>query len=254
MSHELVLLAIGAAVAGLVQGISGFAFSMVAMSIWVWGVEPRVAAVMAVFGGLSGQVFSAFTVRRAVDWPVLAPFLVGGLAGIPLGVWAVPHLDAAWFKVLLGACLVVCCPAMLLAEGLPRLHLGSARADRFGDAVAGACGGVMGGLGGFTGVVPTLWCTLKACDKDAQRAIIQNFNLAALAVTLAAYVASGAFTPDMWPRCVVVLPALIVPNLIGARIYRGLSPLAFRRLVLALLSAAGLAMLAAAVPALLARG
>jgi hypothetical protein len=37
----------GAAIAGLVQGISGFAFAMVAMSIWVWGVEPQLAAVMA---------------------------------------------------------------------------------------------------------------------------------------------------------------------------------------------------------------
>ena len=33
-------MAFGAAVAGLVQGISGFAFAMVAMAIWVWGVDP----------------------------------------------------------------------------------------------------------------------------------------------------------------------------------------------------------------------
>ena len=51
MPAELVLLAVGAAVAGFVQGLSGFAFGMVAMSIWVWGVEPRVAAVMTVMGG-----------------------------------------------------------------------------------------------------------------------------------------------------------------------------------------------------------
>ncbi|MGH9218694.1 MAG: hypothetical protein ACRD1W_05305, partial [Vicinamibacterales bacterium] len=37
MTSELWILAFGAAVAGLVQGISGFAFAMVAMSIWVWG-------------------------------------------------------------------------------------------------------------------------------------------------------------------------------------------------------------------------
>ena len=37
---EMWLLAFGAAIAGLVQGISGFAFAMVAMSIWVWGVDP----------------------------------------------------------------------------------------------------------------------------------------------------------------------------------------------------------------------
>ena len=55
---EIWILALGAAVAGLVQGIAGFAFAMVAMSIWVWGVNPQVAAVMAVFGGWAGQVIA----------------------------------------------------------------------------------------------------------------------------------------------------------------------------------------------------
>ena len=49
--NPLWILGIGAAIAGLVQGISGFAFSMVAVSIWVWGLDPKFAATMAVFGG-----------------------------------------------------------------------------------------------------------------------------------------------------------------------------------------------------------
>lgn len=44
MTPELGLLVVGAAVAGFVQGLSGFAFSMVAMSFWVWGIDPHVAA------------------------------------------------------------------------------------------------------------------------------------------------------------------------------------------------------------------
>jgi uncharacterized membrane protein YfcA len=62
--NQVWILAFGAAVAGLVQGISGFAFAMVAMAIWVWGVEPQLAAVMAVFGGWSGQLVSVIRVRR----------------------------------------------------------------------------------------------------------------------------------------------------------------------------------------------
>jgi len=111
--------------------------------------------------------------------------------------------------------------------------------------VAGAVGGLMGGIGGFTGVVPTLWCTLRGFDKDLQRTVLQNFNLATLAVTFAAYVASGAVTADLLLPMAVVVPALIVPSLLGARVYVGLSELAFRRIVLTLLSAAGIAMVLA---------
>ena len=50
MTFDLALLVVGAVVAGFVQGLSGFAFSMVAISIWVWGLDPRLASVMAVFG------------------------------------------------------------------------------------------------------------------------------------------------------------------------------------------------------------
>ena len=239
------LLAAGAAVAGFVQGLSGFAFGMVAMSIWVWGVEPRVAAVMTVMGGLSGQLLQAFTVRRGLRLAALAPFLAGAVVGVPLGVAALPHLNAAMFKLTLGIILVVCCPAMLVAHKLPRLTFGG----RVGDGVAGAVGGLMGGIGGFPGVVPTLWCTLRGFDKELQRTVVQNFNLAALAATMAVYVASGAVTRDMLPRFAVVVPALIVPSLLGARVYVGLSELAFRRVVLTLLTCAGIAMIVAALRA-----
>ncbi|MDH4052870.1 MAG: sulfite exporter TauE/SafE family protein, partial [Rubrivivax sp.] len=48
MSPDPWLLLTGAVVAGFVQGLSGFGFSMVAMSFWVWGLDPRAAAVLAV--------------------------------------------------------------------------------------------------------------------------------------------------------------------------------------------------------------
>ena len=247
MSAELWLLIAGAVAAGFVQGLSGFAFSMVAMSFWVWGIEPRVAAVMAVFGSLTGQVVAAFSVRRALGFAALAPFLAGGLVGVPLGIALLPSLDARLFKAVLGTVLVLWCPVMLFSQRLPRIYAGG----RIADAIAGLAGGVMGGIGGFTGAIPTLWCTLRGLDKDAQRAIIQNFNLATLAATMAGYIATGAVTHEMLPLLPVVALALLVPALIGARVYVGLSAAAFRNLVLALLSLSGLAMLASALPALL---
>ena len=97
MTAELGLLVVGAVVAGFVQGLSGFAFSMVAMSFWVWGLEPRVAAVMAVFGSLTGQLVAAFSVRRGLGLQALAPFLVGGAVGIPSGVMVLPTLSPHLF-------------------------------------------------------------------------------------------------------------------------------------------------------------
>jgi len=245
---DIALLLAGAVVAGFVQGLSGFAFGMVSMSFWVWGLSPQLAAVMAVFGSLTGQLIGLFTVPRGLSMKALWPFLAGGLAGIPLGVALLPHLDAQAFKFALGTLLVVVCPAMLFAARLPHLGPRSVVGARLADGVAGAAGGVMGGLGGFTGVIPTLWCTLCGFDKAAQRTVIQNFNLATLSVTMAAYLATGQVTRPMWPLLPLVAAAMAVPSVLGARFYRGLSETSFRRVVLLLLTAAGAAMLLSAAP------
>lgn len=243
------IVALGAAAAGFVQGLSGFAFGMVSMSFWAWVIDPRLAAVLAVFGSLTGQLVAAFTVRRGFSLSLLWPFVLGGLAGIPVGVALLPRLDMEGFKLVLGTLLVLWCPAMLMARNLPRIT----RGGRAADAGVGLVGGVMGGLGGFTGVVPTLWCTLRGYDKDTQRTVIQNFNLSMLAVTMGTYLAGGIVTRDMLPYFAVVAPAMLVPSLLGARLYTGISEAAFRRVVLGLLTASGVALLASAVPRLLAR-
>ncbi|HVE52560.1 MAG TPA: sulfite exporter TauE/SafE family protein, partial [Ramlibacter sp.] len=228
--------------------LSGFGFGLTAMAVWAWTLEPRLAAALTVFGALVGQLIAAFTVRRAWNWKDLAPFLAGGLAGLPLGLYLLPRLDVPLFKALLGLMLVVVCPLMFFAAQLPRV-----RGSHGGDALAGAAGGVMGGLGGFTGVVPTLWCQVRGFDKDRQRGIIQNFNLAMQVVAFAGYLATGIVTPAMLPLLAVVLPAVLVPVLVGARLYVGISELAFRKVVLGLLFASGIALLVASVPVLGAR-
>lgn len=247
MSMEVIYIVVsGAMIAGFVQGLSGFAFGMVAMSVWAWTIDPRLAAPLAVFGALSGQVLATFSVRGGFDVRVLWPFIAGGLVGIPLGVAVLPHLDVLWFKAAVGALLVFWCPAMLLTRQLPRISTGG----RFADGVVGVAGGVMGGIGGFSGALPTLWCTLRGYERKTQRAVIQNFNLSVLLVTMAVYVATDIVTVEVLPMFAVVLPAMLVPTLLGTRLYKRINDVAVRRLVLALLTVSGIMLLVSSAPQL----
>lgn len=248
MDSLYVLVVVGAMAAGFVQGLSGFGFGMVAMSFWAWTIDPRLAAAMTVFGALTGQLLAAFTVRRGFSWAQLLPFVLGGLVGIPIGVRLLPHLDPLIFKAFIGALLAIWCPIMLFATRLPRISAGG----KVADGVVGAMGGVMGGIGGFTGVIPTLWCTLRGFERDVQRSVIQNFNLSMLAVTMAGYVMTGVVTRDMLPLFALIVPAMLVPTLLGARVYVGISDMTFRRIVLGLLTLSGIALLVASVPKLVA--
>ena len=239
---ETWVLAAGAAIAGLVQGISGFAFAMVAMSIWVWGVNPQLAAVMAVFGGLTGQIISVMRVRRGWHVSLLWPFVLGSgdrhpdryplvAAARPQSLQAGARRDAG--RVLFARC-------------WPRP--GSRHPERrpAADAAVGLLGGVMAPLSGFSGLAPALWATLRGYTKDEHRAVLQNFNLVVLAHDGLARVWSGRARAEHLPQMGVVAGLAGRALRVGVENLPRLSPIAFRNGVLWVLVFAGLTMLAAA--------
>lgn len=237
-----VLAAVGAAIGGLVQGLSGFAFSMIAMSVWVWAFDPVLAAVLSVFGALLGQIVGIASVRTGLQLPVLWPFLAGGLCGIPIGFVLLPHMNMVYLKVGLGTLLVVWCPAMLLSGRLPQIRAGG----RWLDALIGVGGGIAGVLAGLSGALPALWSLLRNFDKETQRVLTQYFNLLVLTLTAAIYSVSGIVTRPMLPILGTVLLVLLVPTFIGAQWYRTINEKMFRRVVLVLLTLSGVTLLLAA--------
>src|SRR5712671_3548281 len=206
----IVAVALGAAFGGFVQGLSGFAFGLVALGIWAWSVDPTIAGPLVVFGSLLGQVLSLHTVRGGFEPGRVLPFIVGGVIGIPIGVALLRLIDPLGFKLAVGIILLVWCPAMLLLRDLPRVTGGG----RWADGMVGWIGGVMGGLGGLTGPAPTLWCALRGWGRDAQRAVFQSFNLVMHALTLTVYATSGLITAEARGMFVVIAPAMVIPALI----------------------------------------
>jgi len=235
---------LGAAAGGFVQGLSGFAFGLVAIAFWAWFLPPQLIGPMIVFGSMIGQIMSVGAVRRGFDRGRVLPFIVGGVVGVPLGVAVLRYIDGDMFKAGVGALLAVYGPALLLAGDVPPITAGG----RLADGGVGFVGGVMGGIGGLTGPAPTLWCTLRGWGNDAQRAVFQSFNLVMQALTLAIYAATGLLNAETGRLFVLIVPAMLIPTLIGARFYRHFSEAAFRRLVLGLLTLSGVVLLATALP------
>jgi uncharacterized membrane protein YfcA len=201
---------------------------------------------MAVFGGVTGQIISAIRVRRGLHLSILWPFVVGSAIGIPIGTRLLPLLDPNRFKLVLGSLLVLCCSAMLATSRLPHVKSGG----RLADAAVGTLGGVMAPLSGFSGLAPALWCSLRGYTKDAHRAVLQNFNLIVLSATFASLVLAGRVRADMATQMAIVAASLVIPSVWGSKIYVGMSPAAFRQVVLWLLIFAGAAMLASSIRAL----
>jgi uncharacterized protein len=217
------------------------------MAFWSYVLPPQVIAPLITLSSLTGQALTMRAVFGSLDLRLAAPMLAGGIAGVPVGVALLPFVHGVMFKFGVGLLLVVYCPAMLLARNLPRIRFGG----RWADAGAGLVGGVMNGIAGLGGPAPTLWCTLRGWDRDVQRAIFQSFIMVAQCLTLLGYLISGTIDGPVLRLSAWVLPLVLVPSLLGSRLYARLSADAFRRVVLILLLLSGVALLAQSGPALL---
>jgi hypothetical protein len=160
--------------------------------------------------------------------------VVGGLIGIPIGVRVLLVLDAGVLKAVLGVFLLAFGAYALLA---PRLHTIQA-GGRVADAGIGFIGGILGGLGGYSGVLPTIWTQLRGWSKQKARAVYQPYIIVIQSVTVAGIVLA---TYD-WSGLVLVLlalPPLALGTWIGWQLYGRMSDLRFRQALAVLLIASG---------------
>jgi uncharacterized membrane protein YfcA len=228
----------GAALAGLVQGLSGFAFSLIALSVWAWALAPQIAAPLAVFGALLGQIASLASVRGGFDVSRIAPLVIGGVIGVPIGVFLLHNVDPVRFKLAIGIFLTLYGLYGLLTSGAARISAGGTGLDAF----IGLIGGVLGGLGGMSGSVPAIWTQLRGWKRDLRRATMQVYNIAMHALTLTIYARTGTLDAATFRLFAIVAPAMLIPSYLGARLYGSFSEKTFTRFILLLLLASGVAL------------
>jgi uncharacterized membrane protein YfcA len=226
----------GAVLGGFVSGLAGFGTGLVAMGPWLQVVPPPVAASLVALCSVVSQVQTIRTVWHAIDFRRLWPMLLAGVLGVPLGAHLLTRVDAHAFRIAVGIVLVVFTAVMLLGRPRPAARTTGMAAN----ALVGLGGGVLGGLAGLSGVLPTMWATLHGWEKDHRRGVFQAFNLTVLASALAAQAAIGLVGPAVLHAALWALPGTLGGAWLGARAYRRLSDRHFDRVVLSLLAASGL--------------
>src|ERR1700742_5374935 len=85
-SFALPLFLIATFAGAVVAGLSGFAFGLVAASMWLYILTPLQSATLIIAFGLIVQGYSVWKLRHALDWKKLWPFIAGAAIGVPAGV------------------------------------------------------------------------------------------------------------------------------------------------------------------------
>ena len=228
--------------AALVAGMAGFAFGLVAAAVWLHVLTPLQTTTLIVAFGLIVQGYSVWKLRRALKPARLLPFLLGGAIGLPLGVELLRRAPAAHVRTAVGVCLVLFSVWSLAKPQLRRISAGG----RLADGGVGVLSGILGGMTGFGGILPTIWSGLRGWPKDEQRAVFQPTGVAIFLGTALMLGGTGSITADTTRLFLIGLPALLAGSWLGLKLYGRLDEAGFRRVVLVLLLASGAALVAPA--------
>ena len=230
------VLLFGALAGGFVSGLAGFGTALMALGIWLYVLTPALAVPLVLLCSVSAQLSTLPAMWRLLDFKLAVPFVLGGLAGMPIVALLVARADPQVFKLSVGVMLLVF-PAALYFSRVPMTFRFGGRAA---DAVVGFAGGILGGLAGLSGPLPTLWASVRGWTKDQRRGVFQIFNGTVLGAALCVQVASGFVERQVFWLALLALPGTLVGARLGAWTYRALSDRNFYDIVLGLLFLSGL--------------
>jgi uncharacterized membrane protein YfcA len=236
---ELPIFLLATFAGAVVAGLSGFAFGLVAASIWLYILSPLQSATLIIAFGLIVQGYSVWKLRHALDWKKLWPFIVGAAIGVPAGVAVLTWANPAYVRMGVGVFLILYSLYAWFRPALKPVTGGGAAAD----ASIGFLNGVLGGMTGLAGILVTIWSGLRGWPKDQQRAVFQPVAVAIFLMSAIWLGAKGAVTVDTIKLFAIGLPVLIAGTWLGLKLYGRLDEATFRKVVLVLLFASGIGLI-----------
>jgi uncharacterized membrane protein YfcA len=236
---EIPLFLLATFAGAFVAGLSGFAFGLVAASLWLYILTPLQSASLIIAFGLIVQGYSVWKLRHALDWRQLLSFVVGAALGVPAGVTLLTWSDPRSIRVAVGVLLVLYSLYTYFRPALKPVVAGGGAAD----AAAGFLNGMLGGLTGLAGILVMIWCGLHGWPKEKQRAIFQPVAVVTFLMGALWVGAKGTVTAETAKFFVMGLPCIVAGTWLGLKLFGRIDEAMFRKIVLALLFASGAALM-----------
>jgi uncharacterized membrane protein YfcA len=249
----LLLLLLTYAAAATFSGLAGFGLSAIG-SLSLLQLSPQVGIPLLMVLSLATQLSNLGAL-----WPELrghvvatpqgvgaAPFIVGGLVGVPAGLLMLQHVDTRNLLLTLGSALMLYATWALLRS--PTISTRPDPTRLHSALLVGAAGGVAGGFAAFPGIALVIWNGMTGASKERSRARVQPFILVmqSAALALFCWMHPQPFTAQFCMLLLLALPAALIGSHLGTRLYRRTGYVGFRRITTVVLGLAGATLVARA--------
>lgn len=215
-------------VAAVAQGLSGFGFSLVSIPLLAL-VVPVKAAIVG--GAMLGLVLSASIVARDhhhVAWRSAAVLLGASLAGMPIGLFVITHVEQEPLQAAIAVTVLVF-TALLWRR--VRLPTGSLPAE----VGVGFTSGVLATSTGMSGPPLVIGLQARGVSPPAFRATLATVFVGGSITSLLLFWSAGQITSEATHVAIAGVPGLLGGMLVGELAFRRVNQERFRSIVLALL-------------------
>jgi uncharacterized membrane protein YfcA len=233
----LTILCLAAFCGGFTQGLAGFGSTLVALPILALVFDLRLAVPVCTTLALSLNVIMVARLGRHIRFGPLGLLIAASLPGMPLGAYALDVVPGHWLKTVLALAIFV------FVANQWRGACSLTPAGRGWGVAAGFAAGCLGGAIGINGPPIVAWMCRLGLDRNALRATLVAYFMLAGCGVVASQAGMGLVTGPVLTRTAVALPALVLGIAAGVALCGRISELAFRRVVLFVLTATAVSLL-----------
>jgi len=216
---DIAYLVAGAILGGFVNGLTGFGFALMASGLWLQVLLPTEMVPLLVISMLSSNLQALPRVWRMIEPRRTLPLVLGGVFGVPLGVWLLPRVPLDLFKLAVVGLILLNLTFVTALRGRIQLP------HRFEKAapLTGFIGGLFGGLNGLSGIALTIWAGLFGWSKQEKRGVFQGYNLTMALITLTLFYFKGLLDDAFVHNALIVIPVALLSAYGGVRVFEKLA-------------------------------
>lgn len=223
--------------ASFTQGLSGFGFQLVALSLLSLLIDLKHAIPLCALFGLVINIYLIIHYKEHIKFFELKKLIIGSIIGIPIGVYFLSEADSGTIKLILGIVLLIfvflSLTKFVKAEGINQLW----------GYLFGFMSGILGGAFNTNGPPVLIYFYLQGWDKLRLKATVTGFFLISTIIIISSHAISGLTTKLVLTDFLKFLPFVLIGQFFGVKLFGKVSSVTYYRFILIFLSAASLFMI-----------
>ena len=219
MSHPYLLIFAILFISTLIHSTLGFGQALIAMPLLAMVVEIKTATPLVAFVLMTIATVILLKNWRVVDLNAAWRLVLSSCFGIPVGIILLKGVPEGLMKVFLGILVILFSLYNIANRHLKRIGVKGLSGGAGITYLFGFLAGVLGAAYNTSGVVITIYATLRNWSPDRFRSTLQGYFVFTGVLILASHGLAGLWTPDLFKLYVTSLPLVLAGIFLGSKLH-----------------------------------